>query len=136
MQIGFIDILYGILISGIAVMLIKKSKKKHMFKDRKCISFKKQVEDYSIINNHIDENVVRELYELIEKYFKVKTCYLSPNDKMKIFHDLSSFDLHENYEDFISHMDKEFKSVIKPEDELIDLMIKIQSYRVVYHSLS
>ena len=121
MQVDLIHLLYALLISWIILALIKYFNKKCTFRNRECDNLKKQIETY-----HLDTNVTNELYGLIEKYFKVRACYLRPNDNIKIFYDLSSFDLHENYEDFVNHMTKEFNIEVEPKDKLIDLMIKMQ----------
>lgn len=127
MQIEFIHILYSLVIIASLLILIKFFNKKHIFKGRVCRNFKEQVSHASIVKNNIDENIVKELYYLIGKYFKVKTCYLYPSDTMKTFYDLSSFELHENYEEFITYINNEFNYIVELDDELINLMINMSN---------
>lgn len=128
MQIDLMDILYTILFFGILITLVKLINKRSLLKHRMCSDFSKQKLNPLILENKIEEKIVQELYEIIEKHFGIKKCYLNPDDKIKIFYDLNSFDLHEDFEDFITYLHKKFFiETIELQDTLIDIMLKMQN---------
>ena len=129
MQIEIINIIYLFLISGVALFLINFFNRKYIFRHRKCLNIREQVKHKSIVDNQIDIKIVEELYQTISKYFNIKSCLLDPCDKIKIFYDISSFNLHEDYEDFVDYVKKEFHITVDLNDELIDLMVNIKQSR-------
>ncbi|MDR2636140.1 MAG: hypothetical protein LBC08_04855 [Campylobacteraceae bacterium] len=101
--------------------------KRKITKSKKTIDFSKQAIDGDIVKNDISKEIVLELYQMIEKYFKVKMCYLRPSDKIQYFYDMDSFKLGENCEDFETELENRYNITnIDLNERLIDLMIKMQ----------
>ena len=109
------------------VIGVKYFLKKAFLKDKKCESLKEQQLKCLCFDSSIETKIISEVYKSIEKYFKIKSCYLTPNDKMIQFHNLDSFSLHENYEDFIEEIEVQYGvNNLELNDRLIDIIIKIQ----------
>jgi hypothetical protein len=101
--------------------------KRKITKSKKAIDFSEQAIDGDIVKNDISKEIVLELYQMIEKYFKVKMRYLRPSDKIQYFYDMDSFKLSENCEDFETELENRYNVTnIDLNERLIDLMIKMQ----------
>jgi hypothetical protein len=106
--------------------------KRNITKHKICLDLSEQILDENIAKNKISKRVFTDLYQLIEKHFKIKMCLLRPNDTIKYFYDMDTFKLGENTEEFEKEFEKMYN--IKPEEidingNLLDLMIKMQKRR-------
>jgi len=125
----YTDIIYGLIASGIIIMVSRLVNKRIMFTNKKCISIDEQIgysKEYNI--KQTDKHIVKELFNTIVYFFNIKACYLRLDDKIEKFNHMDSFKLGENYEEFIKFIEKRYNIPVSSEDKIIDLVIKIKEF--------
>jgi 5'-deoxynucleotidase YfbR-like HD superfamily hydrolase len=117
----------------IVLIVVKLSiiyNKRKITTSKKIVDFSEQSIESDIVKNNINKEIVLELYQMIEKYFNIKMCYLRANDKIQYFYDMDSFKLGENCEEFEAELESKYNiKDIDLKDRLLDLMIKMQRQR-------
>ena len=119
MQLDFITVIIALVVSWILLFTVRYINKYIYIKNKKC------KDNSSFYDYDIDSFIIDEVLSLIEAHFGIKKCYIDIEDSLKSFYDMSSFDLHENYEDFEETMKKKYNVDFTVDDRLIDVIRKI-----------